>query len=82
MTDSAKYDDDHHDDDDDHHDDDDDVIPCFAPGTLIATPKGEVPVENLRAGDRVITRDNGIQEIRWTGLRALKIGRASCRERV
>jgi len=47
------------------------VIPCFTPGTLIATPKGEVPVENLRAGDRVITRDNGIQEIRWTGQRAL-----------
>jgi Ca2+-binding RTX toxin-like protein len=43
------------------------VIPCFTPGTLIATPKGEVPVENLRAGDRVITRDNGIQELRWVG---------------
>jgi len=47
------------------------VIPCFTPGTLIATRKGEVPVENLRAGDRVITRDNGIQEILWTGQRAL-----------
>lgn len=43
------------------------VIPCFTPGTLIATPKGEVAVEMLRAGDRVITRDNGIQQIRWTG---------------
>jgi Ca2+-binding RTX toxin-like protein len=43
------------------------VIPCFTPGTLIATPKGEVPVEHLKAGDRVITRDNGIQEIRWLG---------------
>ena len=43
------------------------VIPCFTPGTLIATPKGEVPVEMLRAGDRIITRDNGIQEIRWVG---------------
>uniref|UniRef100_UPI0038928519 Ig-like domain-containing protein n=1 Tax=Pseudooceanicola sp. MF1-13 TaxID=3379095 RepID=UPI0038928519 len=43
------------------------VIPCFTPGTLIATPKGEVLVETLREGDRVITRDNGIQEIRWTG---------------
>lgn len=43
------------------------VIPCFTPGTLIATPKGEVAVEMLKAGDRVITRDNGIQEIRWTG---------------
>ena len=48
-----------------------DVIPCFTPGTLIATPKGEVPVESLKAGDRVITRDNGIQEIRWTGQKAL-----------
>lgn len=47
------------------------VIPCFTPGTLIATPKGEVPVESLRAGDRIITRDNGIQEIRWTGQKAM-----------
>ncbi len=45
------------------------VVPCFTPGTLIATPKGEVPVENLKAGDRVITRDNGIQEIQWVGAR-------------
>ncbi|WP_415233398.1 Hint domain-containing protein [Pseudorhodobacter sp.] len=44
-------------------------IPCFTPGTLIATPKGEVPVESLKAGDRVITRDNGIQELRWSGQR-------------
>ena len=47
------------------------VIPCFTPGSLIATPKGEVPVESLREGDRVITRDNGIQEIRWVGHRTL-----------
>ncbi|MGQ0567174.1 MAG: Hint domain-containing protein [Gemmobacter sp.] len=43
------------------------VIPCFTPGTLVATPKGEVPVESLEAGDQIITRDNGIQTIRWTG---------------
>ncbi|WP_373356756.1 Hint domain-containing protein [Pseudoroseicyclus sp. CXY001] len=43
------------------------VIPCFTPGTAIATPRGEVPVESLREGDRIITRDNGIQEIRWVG---------------
>lgn len=47
------------------------VIPCFTPGTLIATPKGEVAVESLKAGDRIITRDNGIQEIRWTGRKDL-----------
>ncbi|MCF2870611.1 cadherin-like domain-containing protein [Octadecabacter sp. G9-8] len=43
------------------------VVPCFTPGTTIATPKGERLVEELREGDRIITRDNGIQEIRWTG---------------
>ena len=47
------------------------VIPCFTPGTLIATPRGEVPVETLREGDRVITRDNGIQEIRGFGFKDL-----------
>lgn len=47
------------------------VIPCFTPGTLIATPRGEVPAESLRVGDQVITRDNGIQEIRWLGQKAL-----------
>lgn len=40
---------------------------CFTPGVMIATPKGEVAVEDLRPGDRVFTRDNGIQDIVWTG---------------
>lgn len=44
-------------------------VPCFTPGTMIATPKGEIPVESLKAGDRIITRDNGIQELRWIGQR-------------
>ena len=30
---------------------------CFAPGTLIATPLGPCPVEALRPGDLVLTRD-------------------------
>ncbi|MEO6299040.1 MAG: Hint domain-containing protein [Paracoccaceae bacterium] len=47
------------------------VIPCFTPGTLIATPRGEVAVESLQIGDRIITRDNGMQEIRWIGKREL-----------
>ena len=47
------------------------VTPCFTPGALIATPRGEVPVESLRPGDKVITRDTGVQEIRWVGSRTL-----------
>lgn len=47
------------------------VIPCFTPGTLIATPRGERRIETLKVGDRVITRDNGIQEIRWVGSREM-----------
>ncbi len=47
------------------------TIVCFTPGTLIATPKGEVAVENLRLGDKVITRDNGLQEIRWMGAKEM-----------
>jgi Ca2+-binding RTX toxin-like protein len=46
-------------------------IVCFTPGTMIATPKGEVAVENLRVGDKVITRDNGIQEICWMGAKEM-----------
>ncbi len=47
------------------------VVPCFTPSTMIATPRGEMPVEALRAGDRVFTRDNGIQEICWAGSKSL-----------
>jgi Ca2+-binding RTX toxin-like protein len=47
------------------------LIPCFTPGTAIATPRGEKLVEELKVGDKVITRDNGLQEIRWIGQRAL-----------
>ncbi|HEY9020536.1 Hint domain-containing protein [Seohaeicola sp. SP36] len=44
---------------------------CFTPGIAIATPRGERLIEELRVGDRVITRDNGIQTIRWVGNRTL-----------
>ncbi|WP_159086931.1 Hint domain-containing protein [Loktanella sp. Alg231-35] len=47
------------------------LVPCFTPGTAIATPRGEVPVESLKIGDRVITRDNGIQTITWASARRL-----------
>lgn len=42
-------------------------IICFTPGTLILTEEGERPVESLRPGARVITRDHGPQTLRWVG---------------
>lgn len=43
-----------------------DVI-CFAAGTTIRTARGERPVEKLRVGDLVVTRDNGLQPLAWIG---------------
>ncbi|MDQ2095421.1 Hint domain-containing protein [Rhodalgimonas zhirmunskyi] len=40
---------------------------CFTPGTMILTPDGERPAEDLRPGDMVITRDAGTQILGWTG---------------
>jgi len=46
-------------------------VPCFGSGTLILTDRGEVPVECIRAGDRVITLDHGPQRVIWAGGRHL-----------
>lgn len=40
---------------------------CFVAGTRIQTPEGPRRVEDLRAGDRVITLDAGAQVLRWVG---------------
>ncbi len=42
-------------------------VVCFAAGTLIATPDGDVRVETLRAGDLVQTCDAGAQPVLWAG---------------
>jgi autotransporter passenger strand-loop-strand repeat protein len=47
------------------------IIPCFAPGTLIATPGGAVAVETLRAGDLVLTADGARMPVRWLGLQTV-----------
>lgn len=42
-------------------------ITCFLAGTHIATPKGEVEVQNLRAGDMVLTANGTAKPVRWLG---------------
>ncbi|NPD17078.1 Hint domain-containing protein [Xinfangfangia sp. D13-10-4-6] len=44
-------------------------VVCFIGGTRIRTPGGAKAVEALRPGDLVLTRDNGPQEVLWTGSR-------------
>lgn len=44
---------------------------CFTPGTRLRTPAGDAPVETLRRGDRVQTRDGGPQPVLWTGRRRI-----------
>ena len=44
---------------------------CFEAHTLIKTQDGEVRACDLKVGDLVHTRDNGLQPIRWIGSRLL-----------
>ncbi|MDE8344080.1 MAG: Hint domain-containing protein, partial [Acidocella sp.] len=51
------------------------IIACFAKGTRILTPKGEVAVETLREGDMVITAAGEDAPIKWIGTRKLDLRR-------
>lgn len=45
----------------------------FARGTRITLSTGaQRPIEDMRPGDRVLTRDDGIQEVRWVGQSTLR----------
>ncbi|NRA98313.1 MAG: Hint domain-containing protein [Rhodobacteraceae bacterium] len=44
---------------------------CFTPGTVLRTSAGPKPVETLREGDKVLTKDDGPQEILWMGSRRM-----------
>lgn len=46
-------------------------VPCFTTGAKILTTRGAIPIERLKVGDKVQTRDNGLQPIRWIGRRHL-----------
>ncbi len=48
------------------------LIICFTRGTRIETPYGPRPVQDLRPGDLVITRDNGVQPLRWVGSKTVR----------
>ncbi len=56
--------------------------PCFARGTRIDTPDGEVPVEALEAGDRVGLARGGSATVRWVGHRRVDLRRHAWPEAV
>ena len=52
------------------------IVPiCFTPGARIVTRRGEVAVEDLRAGDGVLTRDDGFQPVAWVGAERVSVAR-------
>jgi hypothetical protein len=58
-------------------------IPCFSAGTGILTPSGRTLVEELAAGDIVLTaRDGSAQEIVWVGQRSIDLTRHADPEKV
>lgn len=51
------------------------TAPCFAAGSRILTPRGEIAIENLVIGDIVITKDGEDAPIKWIGKRKLELSR-------
>ncbi len=51
--------------------DDEPSVICFTPGTRLRTEDGEAPIEELGPGDRILTRDDGPQEVIWSGHRRM-----------
>jgi len=47
------------------------AVICFTPGTRLRTETGDIAIEDLGPGDRVLTRDDGPQEVVWTGQRRM-----------
>lgn len=44
---------------------------CFAAETVIATPDGPRPIDQIAQGDMVLTRDNGPRPVVWAGRSSL-----------
>ncbi len=50
-------------------------VPCFVKGTRLLTQAGDVAVEALQVGDRVVTVDGSTSAVRWIGQRRIVVAR-------
>ena len=48
-------------------------VTCFTAGTPVETAAGPRAVESLSPGDLVVTRDHGLQRLRWIGRRRISL---------
>jgi len=48
---------------------------CFLPGTLVATPQGERPIESFAIGDEITLANGEIRPIKWIGKTTAKLHR-------
>lgn len=45
------------------------AVACFGPGTRLLGERGEIPIESLRAGDRLVTLEGRFAPVRFVGRR-------------
>jgi hypothetical protein len=55
---------------------------CYLKGTNIATPEGEVKVEDLKAGDKVLSARGNIATVKWVGYRTLRKARIPAKDAI
>src|SRR5690606_6894131 len=58
------------------------IYACYLKGTHIATPDGEVKVEDLKAGDKVVTASGGVATVKWLGYRTLRKARIPAKDAI
>lgn len=46
------------------------AVPCFTANSAITTQTGQTLISDLKPGQKIMTRDNGFQALRWIGKRS------------